>query len=71
MQISYITQIILGVLLTAAILLQARGTGLGSTFGGGGELYRTKRGFERLLFTATIVLVLLFVINSLVNVIVG
>lgn len=71
MKISLVTQIILAILLTVAILLQARGQGLGSTFGGGGELYRTKRGFERLLFTVTIILAVLFVVNSLINVVVG
>lgn len=71
MTIFQIIQIIISVLLIGAILLQARGTGLGSTFGGGGEVYRTKRGFEKLLFTTTIGLVILFVLTSLANVIFG
>lgn len=64
-------QVVIAVFLTAAILLQAKGTGLGSAFGGAGEMYRTKRGFEKLLFTATIVLASLFVLTSLINVILG
>ena len=44
-----ILQIIFAVVLTAAILLQARGSGLGNAFGGGGNIYRTKRGAEQLL----------------------
>lgn len=71
MKFTLITQIIITILLTGSILLQARGTGMGSTFGGAGETYRTKRGFEKLLFTATIVLAVLFILNSLINVILG
>lgn len=55
-----IAQIILSILLVVAILLQARGTGLGGVFGGEGNVYRTKRGVERILFFTTIVLVVLF-----------
>lgn len=55
-----IAQIVLSILLVVAILLQARGTGLGGVFGGEGNVYRTKRGVERILFFATIVLVVLF-----------
>jgi protein translocase SecG subunit len=39
-----ILNIILGVLIIALILLQGRGAGLGSAWGGGGELYQTRRG---------------------------
>lgn len=71
MTVAFVTQIIIAVLLTACILLQARGQGLGSTFGGGGEMYRTKRGFEKLLFVATVALAILFIVNSLINVVLG
>ena len=59
-------QIILSVLLVIAILLQQRGSGLSSAFGGGSGLeYSTKRGAEKILFYATIVLAILFVATSL------
>jgi protein translocase SecG subunit len=49
-----------------AILLQNRGTGLGSAFGGtGGGVYLTKRGLEKKLFVATIVLAIIFILLSL------
>lgn len=64
-----IAQMVLGVLLMILILLQAKGTGLGSTFGGGSGLYRTKRGFEKLLFNSTIVVVSLFIITSVIELI--
>jgi preprotein translocase subunit SecG len=55
-----IVQVILTLLLIGSILLQARGTGLSVTFGGEGSLFRTRRGIERGLFFATIVLAILF-----------
>ena len=55
-----IVQIAVSVLLAASILLQNRGAGLGSTFGGDFGGYYTKRGFEKFLFSATIVLGILF-----------
>lgn len=55
-----IVQISTVVLLTIAILLQAKGAGLGAVFGGEGNVYRTKRGAERVLFIATIVLGVIF-----------
>lgn len=62
-----VIQIVISILLAGSILLQSRGTGLGSTFGGGTEQYRSKRGFERLLFRLTIVLISLFFITSVLN----
>lgn len=53
-------QIAVSVLLVAAILLQQRGAGLGATFGGDSASFRTKRGLEKGLFYATIVLSVLF-----------
>lgn len=61
------SQIILAILLVAAILLQARGTGLGAAFGGGGNVYRTKRGAEKKIFQLTIVISILFFGVALVN----
>ena len=50
-----------------AILLQARGTGLSSTFGGESTAYRSRRGLERTLFRLTVVLIIVFVLVSLVG----
>ena len=52
--------IIIAVLLVVLILLQVRGSGVGSIFGGTGEVYRTRRGAEKLLHYATIALAFLF-----------
>ena len=60
-------QIIVSIALIAAILLQARGTGLSGTFGGDSAVYRSRRGVERRLWQFTIVLLVLFVIFSLAS----
>ncbi len=68
MQTAYsVTLIILSITLVILILLQAQGTGLGSTWGGGGETYHTRKGVEKVVFTATIIGVFLFVLLSVAN----
>jgi preprotein translocase subunit SecG len=62
-----IGQIIVSIALVAAILLQARGTGLSGTFGGDSAVYRSRRGIERRLWQFTIVLLILFVVFSLAS----
>ena len=62
-----ILQVIVALALITIILLQAKGTGLGSTFGGQSQLYHSKRGVEKLVFTLTIILTVLFVILSILN----
>lgn len=61
-------QIILGILVIALIILQSKGTGIGSTFGGDMGFYGTKRGAERLLFITTIVVSTLFMITLIVGI---
>ncbi|MFA6522418.1 MAG: preprotein translocase subunit SecG [Patescibacteria group bacterium] len=63
-----IVQTVLAGLMVAAILLQARGSGLGAAFGGEGNVFRTKRGIEKKLHYATIILAILFFGMSLANV---
>lgn len=58
-------QIVVSVLLTAAILLQAQGSGLGTTWGGGGETYHTRRGVEKVIFGFTIFAIIIFTLLSL------
>ncbi len=62
-----ITQIIVAIALIVVILLQAKGTGLGSTFGGQSQMYHSKRGVEKIVFTFTIILAITFVVLSIVN----
>jgi protein translocase SecG subunit len=64
-----ISQIVISVFLIIFILLQQRGTALGAGFGGGGEVYFKKRGAEKKIFIATIILSVLFILVSLINLI--
>lgn len=64
-----IIQIVISVLLIVAVLLQQSEAGAGSAFGGGNDSvssWRTRRGFEKTLFIATIVLAVLFVASAIV-----
>lgn len=63
-----IVEVVLAVLLVASILLQSRGTGIGAAFGGGGNVYRTKRGAEKKLFQFTVLIAILFFGVSLTGV---
>jgi preprotein translocase subunit SecG len=63
-----IAQLVLSILLTATILMQARGSGAGIAFGGDGNVYRTRRGVEKKLHAATVVIAILFLAVALGNV---
>ena len=63
-------QVILAIILIIVVLLQNQGAGLGATFGGEGNIYRTKRGPEKLLFTGTIVISFLFLTIAIINVVI-
>lgn len=54
-----------GVLMIICVLLQQRGASLGAGFGSSGELYTTRRGLDKSLFEATIVLAVVFVLSIL------
>ncbi len=64
-------QMVLAVLLVIGILLQQRGSGLSSTFGGAGVGYSTKRGAEKVIFQFTIVVAVLFVVACILAVRLG
>lgn len=54
-----------GVLMVLCILLQQRGASLGAGFGSSGELYTTRRGFDKNLFETTIILAAVFILSIL------
>jgi len=66
----YLIQIIISVALIVIITVQAKGGGLGGIFGGGGEVYKTRRGFEKTLYNVTIGLTVTFFLVSLLSVLV-
>jgi len=66
-------QIILGVLLIIAIVFQQTGASLGGAFGSDNFStgFHTRRGLEKTLFRATIVLGILFALSALVNLLIN
>lgn len=66
-----IVQAIIALSLIVIILLQAKGTGLGTAFGGSGAVYRSRRGVEKLFMVFTIILVVLFFAISVLQIVVS
>ena len=66
-------QIILSVLLIGAIVLQRTGASLGGAFGADNfsSGFHTRRGLEKTLFYATIVLGILFALSALINLVIS
>lgn len=64
-----ILQIICGILTVILVVIQAKGGGIGSTFGGDMGIYSTKRGAEKMLFIFTIIVATIFFTSSLLSVI--
>ncbi len=50
------------------VLLQSQGSGLGTTFGGEGNSYRSKRGAEKIIFNTTIVMAVIFVLSVVLGI---
>lgn len=63
-----VVHIIISIILIGLILLQSSQGGLSAM--GGGEFYRSKRGAERVVFLATIVFTVLFLLTSVTNLLV-
>jgi len=62
-----IANIVLSVVIVVLILIQGKGAGLGSAWGGGGEMFQTRRGVEKITLRLTIILIAIFFIVSIVN----
>lgn len=69
-QILLILQIVAAIVLAGLILLQTSKGGLGAAFGGG-ESYHSKRGAERVVFRATILFAIVFLLLSIANILIG
>ena len=65
-----IIQIIVSIALILLILIQAKGTGLGRTFGSGGGTSFSRRGLEKLIFRLTFVIVALFLVISILQLVI-
>lgn len=62
-----ILNIVFSVLIVVFILIQGRGAGLGSAWGGGGEMFQTRRGMEKVILWLTTIFIVIFLIVSLIN----
>jgi preprotein translocase subunit SecG len=65
-----VLQIFVSCLLIVVVLLQVKGSGFGAALGGmsSGSSFRTKRGVEKTLFQATILLIIVFIFVSFLSV---
>ncbi|MDD2696879.1 MAG: preprotein translocase subunit SecG [Candidatus Pacebacteria bacterium] len=64
-----LAQIVVSILLVVLILLQQRGTALGSSFGQEGGFYATRRGIQKKILWATVVCGALFIALAILNLI--
>ncbi len=62
-----IINIVVAIAITGLILLQGKGAGLGSAWGGGGEMFQTRRGIEKVTLRLTVVLIVVFFILSVIS----
>jgi preprotein translocase subunit SecG len=65
-----IATIVSAVLMMLFILLQARGASLGAGFGSSGELFTTRRGVDKSLFEATIVVATIFILSIVASLVI-
>jgi preprotein translocase subunit SecG len=68
--ILFYVQLIVSVVLIVLIAIQQRGAALGSGFGGGGEVYSTKRGAQKKIYYATIVATAVFLVLGVLNILI-
>jgi len=68
-----IVQIVLSALLIVAVVLQRTGASLGGAFGADNfsSGFHTRRGLEKVLFRATIVLSILFAVSALISLLIS
>jgi preprotein translocase subunit SecG len=68
--ILFYADIIVPIVLIILITIQQRGTALGSGFGGGGEVYSTKRGAQKKIYYATIAAATIFLVLGVLSVLI-
>ncbi|MBI3573207.1 MAG: preprotein translocase subunit SecG [Candidatus Kerfeldbacteria bacterium] len=66
-QFAPIAQLVLSIFLIGLILIQSKGSGLSGVFGGEGNVYRTKRGAEKVIFIGTVAIAVLFFGVAILN----
>jgi protein translocase SecG subunit len=71
MNLIILADVLVGLLLSICILLQHRASGLSATFGGAGAVPIQRRGAEKVLFTLTIWLCVIFFGLAVLNLVLG
>jgi len=66
----FYSQIAVSIILIILISIQQRGTALGAGFGGGGEVYSTKRGAQKKIYYATIAVATIFLVLGVLNILI-
>ena len=69
-QILFYVQLAVSVILIVLVVIQQRGAALGAGFGGGGEVYSTKRGAQKKIYYATIAVATVFLVLGVLNVLI-
>jgi len=68
--ILFYAQVAISILLIVLIAIQQRGAALGAGFGGGNEVYSTKRGAQKKIYYATIAVTTVFLILGVLNILI-
>ena len=68
--ILFYSQIAVSIALVVIIVIQQKGAALGAGFGGGGEIYSTKRGAQKKIHYATIILATVFLVLGVLNIVI-
>lgn len=60
--------IIISIVMIGVILMQTKGSAFGNSFGGdSGSIYKTRRGFEKTLFQATLGIIAFFLLLAIIS----
>lgn len=62
-----IVNIVVSLIIIVLILMQGKGAGLGSAWGGAGEMFQTRRGVEKIVLKATVAVIIIFFAVSVYN----
>jgi len=68
--ILFYLQIAVSIILIVLIAIQQRGAALGAGFGGGGEVYSTKRGAQKKIYYATVAVTTIFLVLGVLNILI-
>ena len=68
--ILFYSQIAVSIILIILIAIQQKGVALGAGFGGGGEVYSTKRGAQKKIHNATIAIATIFLVLGILNILI-